>query len=90
MAAFLWGDIGRYLARLGICLPLIVIAWLAASRLICRGYPAVKRLSPRTIGRLRPTSRPEDYSNAAKCRAGDFSRIGCVARSRFRLIRFGA
>jgi len=33
VAAFLWGDIGRYLCWVGIGLPLIVIAWLAASRL---------------------------------------------------------
>jgi hypothetical protein len=93
-AAFLWGDIvGRYRS---LPVPLgyrFVPDRGRATRRFSSVFarcPAVKRLSPRTIGRLRPTSRPEDYSNAAKCRAGDFSRIGCVARSRFRLIRFGA
>jgi hypothetical protein len=39
IAAFLWGDIGRYLSGLGIGLPLIVIAWVAPSRLFSRTVP---------------------------------------------------
>jgi len=39
VAAFLWGDIGRYLCWLGIGSPLIVIAWLAAYRLFSRTVP---------------------------------------------------
>jgi len=33
IAAFPWGDIGRYVCWLGIGLPLVVIAWVAPSRL---------------------------------------------------------
>jgi hypothetical protein len=39
IAAFLWGDIGRYLCWFGIGSPLVVIAWLAASRLSSRTVP---------------------------------------------------
>jgi len=39
VVAFLWGDIGRYLSWLGIGLPLIVVAWLGASRLLSHAVP---------------------------------------------------
>ena len=39
IAAFLWGDIGRYVCWLGIGLPLIVIAWVVPSRLLSRTVP---------------------------------------------------
>ena len=39
IAAFLWGDIGRYVYWLGIGLPLIVIAWVVPSRLLSRTVP---------------------------------------------------
>jgi hypothetical protein len=37
IAAFLWGDAGRYLSWLAIGLPIIVVGWLTASRLLVRG-----------------------------------------------------
>ena len=36
VAAFLWNDIGRYLCWLGVGLPLVVIAWMAAAHMFAR------------------------------------------------------
>ena len=36
VAAFLWGEVGRYLCWLGVGLPVVVIAWMAAAHVLAR------------------------------------------------------